>query len=198
MLGEVQWAWLQNELTKSAPITVIGSGIQVLPPTYRQWSSMSEFCAYGDGEDFENANRALNEGPEDNTESFQYEMWAEIPQSRLRLLQMCQEAINAGYTKRIIFISGDPHWAEVMAKKMPARDGQAETWLYEVTASGIDQYWGGSYPNTNRVSSTNIGPDAISTFTAGGSGTCSGSDWHLCTATSNYGMCEPSGCLCRS
>ena len=42
-----------------------------------------------------------------------------------------------GKAKIIIFVSGDQHWAELMAKRMPdSLDyGPAQT-LYEVTASG--------------------------------------------------------------
>ena len=45
--------------------------------------------------------------------------------------------INRGRAKIIIFVSGDQHWAELMAKRMPSSldYGPAQT-LYEVTASG--------------------------------------------------------------
>ena len=48
-------------------------------------------------------------------------------------------------------MSGDPHWAEFMAKRMPASEewGPEQT-LYEVTASGIPQDWPGYYLNSNR------------------------------------------------
>ena len=51
----------------------------------------------------------------------------------------------------VIFVSGDPHWAEFMAKRMPASDvwGPEQT-LYEVTASGIPQNLPGFYLNSNR------------------------------------------------
>ena len=51
----------------------------------------------------------------------------------------------------MIFVSGDPHWAEFMAKRMPASEvwGPEQT-LYEVTASGIPQNLPGFYLNSNR------------------------------------------------
>ena len=51
----------------------------------------------------------------------------------------------------VIFVSGDPHWAEFMAKRMPASEvwGPEQT-LYEVTASGIPQNLPGFYLNSNR------------------------------------------------
>ena len=54
-------------------------------------------------------------------------------------------------SKTIIFVSGDPHWAEFMAKRMPASDvwGPEQT-LYEVTASGVPQNWPGFFLNSNR------------------------------------------------
>ena len=51
----------------------------------------------------------------------------------------------------VIFVSGDPHWAEFMAKRMPASEvWGAEQTLYEVTASGIPQNLPGFYLNSNR------------------------------------------------
>ena len=51
-----------------------------------------------------------------------------------------------------MFVSGDPHWAELMVKRMP----ESEEWggtqvLYEVTASGVPQDWPGFYLNSNRL-----------------------------------------------
>ena len=65
------------------------------------------------------------------------ESWGEIPQERAKLLRKAQLAINRGKAKIIVFASGDQHWAELMAKRMPdSLDyGPAQT-LYEVTASG--------------------------------------------------------------
>mmetsp|Transcript_10910 Transcript_10910/g.15360 ORF Transcript_10910/g.15360 Transcript_10910/m.15360 type:complete len:191 (+) Transcript_10910:210-782(+) len=65
---------------------------------------------------------------------------------------MAQKSINNGNAKRIIFISGDQHWGEIMAKKMPAHDvfGDSQI-LYEVTASGIDQNYPYDNYNSNRV-----------------------------------------------
>lgn len=54
--------------------------------------------------------------------------------------------------KEIVFISGDQHWAEIMAKRMPASDvfGPSVV-LHEVTASGIDQSWDETILNANRL-----------------------------------------------
>ena len=150
ILGDTQWAWLQAELNKPSEFKVIGSGIQVLPPT-NQDRNLNDYCAYsaGGASSFTAANAALNEGP--GVSGTSYESWGEFPQERTRLLHMCQESLNAGKTKHIIFISGDQHWAEIMAKKVPSRDGQAAVTLYEVTASGIDQSWNEAINNPNRV-----------------------------------------------
>ena len=52
----------------------------------------------------------------------------------------------------VIFVSGDPHWAEFMVKRMPDSDqwGPSQI-LYEVTASGVPQNWPGFYLNSNRL-----------------------------------------------
>jgi alkaline phosphatase D len=51
-----------------------------------------------------------------------------------------------------VFISGDQHWAELMAKRMPASDTYGPSVvLYEVTASGIDQWWDETILNSNRL-----------------------------------------------
>ena len=60
--------------------------------------------------------------------------------------------ISLRFLQLIIFVSGDPHWAELMAKRMP----ESEQWgptqvLYEVTASGVPQDWTGFYLNSNRL-----------------------------------------------
>ena len=151
MLGDTQWEWLQNELlTKQSEIKIIGSGIQVLPPTHKG-RPLEDYCSYdGSGETFDQAMIALNEASSDNSGTL-YESWGEMPQERTRLLQLCQESINSGMTKQVIFMSGDQHWAEIMAKEVPARSNQPAVTVYEVTASGIDQNWNAIIPNPNRV-----------------------------------------------
>jgi alkaline phosphatase D len=49
-------------------------------------------------------------------------------------------------------MSGDQHWAEIMAKAMPesAEYGPSVT-LHEITASGIDQSWKEDIFNANRL-----------------------------------------------
>ena len=148
MLGATQWAWLQQELNKSSEIKIIASGVQVLPPTNRKGAI--RHCAYdGPFGTYVLANRAVGEG-RGVPGGTMFEQWGEIPQERTKLLHMCQESINAGKTKQIIFLSGDQHWAEIMVKRVPARSGQAAVTLYEVTASGIDQHFDGFVINANR------------------------------------------------
>ena len=60
--------------------------------------------------------------------------------------------ISLTFLQLIIFVSGDPHWAELMAKRMP----ESEEWgptqvLYEVTASGVPRNWPYSESNSNRL-----------------------------------------------
>ena len=52
----------------------------------------------------------------------------------------------------VLFVTGDVHWAELQAKRMPDSDTWGPTQvLYEVTASGIPQHWPGFYLNSNRL-----------------------------------------------
>lgn len=150
ILGETQWTWLQNELNQPSEVKIIGSGIQVLPPTYRG-RSVNEYCSYdGVGGTFDSSNAAVGEGG--TLDSSEYEMWSEYPQERMKLLKLAQKSINDGNAKKIVFLSGDQHWGEIQAKKMPSDPtyGPPQT-LYEVTASGIDQRWNYNVPNANRI-----------------------------------------------
>ena len=148
MLGDAQWAWLEQELQKPSEIKIIGSGIQVLPPLHRN-RSLSSYCAYGDGNEF---NAAVNNLNENNASGTSYESWAEMPQQREKLLRLVQTAINTGKTKQVIFVSGDQHWGELLEKTIPAstEHGKAVT-VYEVTASGFGQNWPHDIPNPNRL-----------------------------------------------
>jgi len=151
MLGETQWAWLEQELSRPSAIKIIASGIQVLPPLNRG-RNFGDYCAYDwNGNSFETAIADLGES--DFVSGTSYETWAEIPTSRTRLLKLCQKSINDGNAKAIVFVSGDQHWAEIQAKRMPfdEKAGGAEQILYEVTASGIDQRWQVDVDNPNRV-----------------------------------------------
>ena len=153
MLGDEQWAWLEKELmTKKSTIKVIASGTPILPPTTRE-RAPTELCAY-DGPDgtFDAANEAVGEGTAFTGTS--YEGWGEVPQERTRLLQLVQKSMNAGMAKRVIFMSGEQHWGELMAMKIPedaGGDGGAAQVVYEVTASGIDQNWIEDIDNSHRV-----------------------------------------------
>lgn len=150
ILGDEQWAWLEGELNRASEVKIIGTGIQVLPPTYRG-RSVSEYCSYDEVDGtFDAANAAV--GEDSNLDSSEYEMWSEYPQERTKLLKLAQKSINDGNAKKVVFISGDQHWGEIQAKKMPADTtyGSSQV-LYEVTGSGIDQRWDYTVPNANRV-----------------------------------------------
>ena len=220
ILGAAQWAWLEDELSRPSEIKVIGSGIQVLPPTNRG-RQVSEYCAYdGAGGTFDQSNSDIGEGTRDKGTT--YENWAEIPQERTRLLRLVQECINAGNAKHIIFTSGDQHWAEMMVKEIPARTGQPAVTVYEVTASGIDQnYFRTTSPNSNRLRPEDYGyrvrrnlkgraqkgqevspkltqrklpkepsASAIKSITYSGNNICGRDSLYICTATANYGGIE--------
>ena len=150
LLSNEQWAWLDGELAKDSQIKIIGSGIQVLPPT-DQTRPLSSYCAYdGAGNTFEAAISSLGESADSLGTS--YESWAEVPQEREKLLRKCQKSIADGHAKHIIFVSGDQHWAEIMAMKVPASPTHgAEAVLHEVTASGIDQRWDFAIENSHRL-----------------------------------------------
>ena len=153
MLGDEQWAWLEQELmTKKSTIKVIASGTPILPPTTRE-RAPTELCAYdGPGGTFDAANEAIGEGTAFTGTS--YEGWGEVPQERTRLLQLVQKSMNAGMAKRVVFMSGEQHWGELMAMKIPedaGGDGGAAQIGYEVTASGIDQNWVEDIDNSHRV-----------------------------------------------
>ena len=148
ILGDAQWAWLEQELQTPSEIKIIASGIQVLPPLHRD-RSLSSYCAYGDGNAF---NQSVANMEESSASGTSYESWAEMPQQREKLLRLVQTAINSGKAKQVIFVSGDQHWGELLEKTIPASSnhGQAVT-VYEVTASGFGQNWPYDVPNPNRL-----------------------------------------------
>ncbi len=57
-------------------------------------------------------------------------------------MKVIQKSINEGYTKAVIFLSGDQHWGELLQKDIPADPifGKTTT-VYEITASGFGQSW---------------------------------------------------------
>ena len=99
-------------------------------------------------------------------------------------------AINKGMAKAIIFVSGDQHWGEIMAKEMPQIKNVPSCYgrpqmLYEITASGIFQDWKTDVPNSNRFQpDVHKGIKSFSNLTT----TCSGSSFHTCTSKAHYGM----------
>jgi alkaline phosphatase D len=148
VLGDAQWAWLEQELAKPSEIKIIASGIQVLPPLHRA-RNLNSYCAYGNGQQFNTAVNNLNESNDSGTS---YESWAEMPQQREKLLRLAQQAINTGKTKQIIFVSGDQHWGELLEKTIPASNQHgAQATVYEITASGFGQNWRYDVPNPNRL-----------------------------------------------
>ena len=156
MLAEDQWDWLEAELERESEIKIIGSGVQVLPPTDIITRIPEIYCSH----DIHNAGNKTTTtfmvslarvGEGKYWYGVRYEMWGQVPLEREKLLGLAQRSINNGKTKLVIFVSGDPHWAEFMAKRMPASDvwGPEQT-LYEVTASGVPQNWPGFFLNSNR------------------------------------------------
>ena len=80
MLGVDQWAWLEKEMDRESEVKVIGSGVQVLPPTHRG-RNLSEYCSHdGKGIAFDRAIDDVAEGP--NFQGTEYEGWSEIPIAR--------------------------------------------------------------------------------------------------------------------
>ena len=149
MLGHEQWNWLGHELKKVSKVKVIGTGMQVMQPTDQYFNDVDSYCA-NDNETFFDAIAELEET--ERHLGTKYESWSQIPQEKLRFLRYLQRAISDGFAEKIIIISGDMHWGEVMAKKMPAAEdyGQSQV-IYEVTASGIDQNFPYPDPNANRL-----------------------------------------------
>ena len=154
MLSEKQWKWLDGQLEQKSTVKIIASGIQVLQPTNLKWAQPL-FCADdshsgGGTSSFIDSIKAI--GEDWLWKGTKYESWGEMPQERLKLLGKAQKAINDDKTKAVIFVSGDQHWGELMAKRMPKskRFGRSQV-LYEVTSSGIYQHWKSMDRNSNRL-----------------------------------------------
>ena len=100
ILTEAQWTWLEQELERQSEIKIIGSGIQVLPPTDQQSRSVSDYCAHDshNGEGNTDTNTFLESiarlGEGEQWYGVQYEMWGEVPLEREKLLGMAQRSIN--------------------------------------------------------------------------------------------------------
>ena len=96
---------------------------------------MSELCSYHPLTFLQSIARL---GESEDWHGVKYEMWGEVPLQRERLLGLAQRSLNRGRTRLVIFVTGDQHWAELMAKRMPESErwGPAQV-LYEVTASGV-------------------------------------------------------------
>jgi alkaline phosphatase D len=149
MLGEKQWAWLQVELRKPSKVKVIGTGMQVMQPTDQQVTDVGSYCA-NDGASFFDAINVV--GEDARWLGTQFEGWNQIPQEKAKLLQLLQSCINEKNTDRIVLISGDTLWGDVLAKRMPDSDLYGPSLvLYEVTSSGIEKNWPYPDPNSNRL-----------------------------------------------
>jgi alkaline phosphatase D len=151
MLGSEQWSWLENELKRPSQIKVIVTSIQALQATSRA-DHPKVFCAYdGKGGTFDQAAIDLHED-NDNIQATGFESWAQLPQSRTRLLQLAQKSINAGFADKVIFVSGDQQWGEIASKAMPKSIayGASQT-LFEITSSGIGTTWAEADYNSNRL-----------------------------------------------
>jgi alkaline phosphatase D len=145
VLGEEQWKWLEQELKKKSKIKVIGTGMQVMQPTDQTFTDVDSYCA-NDGKTFFDVIDQL--GEDKRFLGTKYEGWNQIPQEKARLLRLLQRTIANGDAEKIIIISGDMHWGEMMAKKMSAAAGVGPSQvIYEVTASGIDKNF--PYPDSN-------------------------------------------------
>ena len=46
ILSLEQWEWLEEELERESEVKIIGSGIQVLPPTNQITRDLTDFCAH--------------------------------------------------------------------------------------------------------------------------------------------------------
>ena len=154
MLSDEQWQWLDTQLEETSIVKIIASGIQVLQPTDLT-RTQTTYCADdshsgGDTTTFLDSIKSVSE--DSNWVGTNYESWGEMPKERLKLLGKAQKAINDGKTKAVIFVSGDQHWGELMAKRMPDSPnfGSSQV-LYEITSSGIYQNWSGMDGNSNRL-----------------------------------------------
>ena len=89
---------------------------------------MTDYCAHdshnwdGNTETFLESIARLGES--EDWAGVQYEMWGEVPLQREKLLGLAQRSVNRGKAKLVIFVTGDQHWGELMAKRMP----ESEEW----------------------------------------------------------------------
>jgi len=156
-IDKEQWNWLSNELFNvKSEIKIISSSIQALTPTnFNVDNDMYHYCAY-DGEDGEFVKGVKELGEEKKWHGggdFHKEKWADAPRARAKLLQWVQKSINMNMTKVVIFLSGNLHFGDLLAKRMP----ESSVWgasqvLYEVVSSGIGQKarnW--AYRNAARI-----------------------------------------------
>ncbi len=107
ILGEKQWAWLENEFSNSkADLHIVVSGTQII---------------------------ADEQG---------YEKWANFPVARQRLFDL----IKKHQPKRVMFLSGDRHIAEVSKLSLD----NYPTAIYDLTSSGLSHTWDQVWEESNR------------------------------------------------
>jgi len=71
-----------------------------------------------------------------------YEAWANFPHEQQRMVSLIAKCRAEG----VLFISGDVHYAEISALRMPGIYP-----LYDFTSSGITSTWHFATPNANRI-----------------------------------------------
>ena len=74
-----------------------------------------------------------------------WESWANFPRERQKLLRLVDRAAS----NRVVFLSGDTHWAEVMRFPYHGRLGKKTFW--EMTSSGLTNSWSQISPNPYRI-----------------------------------------------
>lgn len=77
-----------------------------------------------------------------------WEAWANMPHERKRMVTLIKETKASG----VVFLTGDPHWAEL------SMDEKKDIYpLYELTSSGITRVWKGLGPNHRRIEKPYLG-----------------------------------------
>ena len=132
----------------------------MLPPTNLMTRGLKDYCSHDsyNSEDtssntfLDSVARVGEDAEWQSVPPQGWENWAEIPLERERLMGLAQRTMNRGKAKLVVFVSGDVHWAELHAKRMPTSEKWGESRdLFEITASGIPQNWPGFYLNSNRL-----------------------------------------------
>lgn len=86
--------------------------------------------------------KIIGSGTQFGIEYNSYESWANFPHEQQKMLNLIKET----KTNRVLFISGDVHYAEISKMEVPA--GYP---IYDITASGLSSTWHFATPNKNRI-----------------------------------------------